>query len=167
MQRIPIDQLRLMWKEEGFWGPWRERLKSSYAPGELYFEFGLVPEPNRQRGDYRIVLDHEVHVQLSPSDISLRGQYVIKADPSRAGEQQVDANHKYHTLFVTDAEYAEFLNNASRIYAEYKDEDIGCFWSIPKKWFSDLQLIRFLADRIVLTEDYRNRPRTRQDWYWP
>jgi hypothetical protein len=167
MQRIGIDQLRSLWKQQGIYGSWREILKSDYQPGELYFEFGLMPEKSRQNGDYRIVLDHEVHVQLVPPDVKLSREYIIRPDASKAGKREVDTTHRYHTLFVTPTQYTGMVEDASRIYEEYKDDDIVCFWSIPNKWFADCSLVQFLTDEVVLTEDYKKRISTRQDWYWP
>jgi hypothetical protein len=172
MERIPVDKLREMWKREGIHGDWRNILKKDYKPGELYFEFGLMPEKHH-KCNYRIILDHEVRVLMCPKYVVLQGEYVIRPDNTKAGEVEVLESDKakgfrYHTFYVTDEDYREMINDATRIYEEYRDEVIVCFWSIPNRWFSDLSLVRFITGHIVLSQDYRNRRRSsRLDWYWP
>lgn len=167
MDKIPLDELRVLWEQQGYWGTWREMLRKGYSAEDVYFEFGLVPEQNRRRGDYKIVLDHEVQVQLCPADVSVKGQYVIKEARSPEGHHEGDTGPRYRAVMVSSAEYAEMLDNASYIYEQYKDEDVVCFWGIPNKWFSDLLLIRVITDHIILTDDYKKRTRTRADWFWP
>lgn len=171
MKRIPMEALRDMWKKEGIYGNWRRVLKEGYKLGELYFELGLMPEKEKAC-DYRFILDHEVPVWLCPSGDGFRGEYVIRPDDSRAGEIVVFKSDKvkgfrYHTCYVAQETYNVMLMDAAHIFATYGDEETVCFWSIPNKWFDDLVLIQFVADKIVMTDDYKNRPRSRHTWYWP
>ena len=163
MERLPMDALRGLWKEQGFWGPWRGQLRSGYAPDDVYVEFGLMPA--QDECDYRIVLDHDVTVLLCRRQAG--ASYVIRPDDRRGGQEEVSGTPPRHTLFVSDADYSQFLHDAADIYRQYQDDDRGSFWSIPQKWFGDAALVKFLVDRIVLTDDYRNRVRTRLGWFWP
>lgn len=166
MPKIPIDDLRCTWQQQGFWGPWRQLLREGSVPGETFFEFGVMPEEQKKYGDYRVVLDHEVFVRLCPADNSFQGPYVIRPDDRRAGYAKT-MEGRNRTFFVTEREYAQLMEDARQIYDEYKDEARVCFWSIPNKWFENLFLIRFITEKIVDTDEYRNRPRPRDTWFWP
>jgi hypothetical protein len=155
-----------MWETEGVHGSWRKLLHEGYAPGETYFEFGVMPEKRKEFGDYRVVLDHDVFVRLCPKDNPLRGQYVIRPDDIKAGRVDTE-DGRYKTFYVLEAEYSQMLKEAQQIYDEYKNEIIVCFWSIPNKWLSDCFLIKFIAENIVETDGYRNRIRGRDSFFWP
>ena len=171
MKRLPLEALRNLWEEEGIHGDWRRMLKDGYRSGELYFEFGLMPE-KKKACNYRLILDHEVPVWLCSGDTEFRGEYVIRPDDARAGDEVVSASDniegfRYHTLYVTEAAYNAMLADAARIFASYRDDEIVCFWSIPNKWFADLALIQFITENIVATDYYESRPQSRSTWYWP
>lgn len=171
MERIPIETLREMWRKGGVWGDWRRRLREGYAPGERYFEFGLMPE--RHHGcHYRVVLNHHVPVWLCPAGSTFRSIYVIRPQNERAGEVEIrEADRKagvhYHTFFVTEEAYAGMLADAAHIFALYEDEDSVCFWSIPHKWFGETGLIRFISEKIAATDEFRDLDLGRESWYWP
>jgi hypothetical protein len=166
-----MDQLRELWQKEGFYGEWRKLLKTGYRSGEPYFEFGLQ-EGKNPNFDYKLILDHEVPIWLCSKDSNFRGEFVITPDNQKANEtdivERTEPKHfKYQIFYVDDSSYEQMKSDANSIYQEYQDEERVCFWSIPNQWFQDLSLIRFITSRIVLSDDYRQFPRSRQDWYWP
>jgi hypothetical protein len=165
MKRIPMNTLRESWTSQGYWGAWRQRLSDGYLPGELYFEFGLMPSTKAQGCDYRMILDHEVHVLLCRRAVD--AEYVIRPSDAEANHANGEVNRQGRTLIVTPAQYSGFLQDAAAIFAEYQDPERGSFWSIPDKWFADLSLVRFVRDHVVATEAFNARTRMRQDWYWP
>ena len=140
MDRIPVETLREMWQQEGIDGDWRRMLKQGYAPEELYFEFGLMPE--KQSGcHYRIILEHKVPLWLCPQPSPFTGLYVIRPHHQRAGEVEIKTSKasselRYHTFFVTESAFAIMLDDAAQIFSLYQDEESVCFWSIPNKWFA-------------------------------
>jgi len=171
MERIPIDKLRYMWEEQGTQGEWRKILKNGYKPVDFYFEFGLMPEKEHEC-EYRIILDHEVPVWLCPGQTDFKREYAIEPDNARAGETEFIESKKvkdfrFHTLYVSEEDYTQFITDAQLIYKEYCDEYIICFWGIPNKWFHDLALVQFITDQIVLSKDYIHRRHSSHSWYWP
>ena len=172
LPRILIADLRRRWQDEGPQGDWRALLRAGYAPGEPYFEFGVMPEKTHPCG-WRIVLDHAVPAWLCDEDAAFRGEYVIRPDDRREGEVDVtpggpeSGGVSFRTLYVTRADFDRMQQDAADIHREYADPVSVSFWSIPDRWYSDRPLVQFLTAQIVNRDAYRSRPRGRADWYWP
>jgi hypothetical protein len=172
LSRIPIADLRQRWQREGPHGEWRALLRTGYAEGEPYFEFGVMPE-SKHPCRWRIVLDHAVPVWLCDESAAFNGEHVIRPDDRRAGQVVVTPGGPargglaFTTYHVTWAEFERMQQDAAEIHREYADPVSVSFWSIPNRWYSDRALVQFLAARIVNTDTYRSRPRGRTDWYWP
>lgn len=108
--------------------------------------------------DVDLIVNHHYHISLISTHIPLRGYSFIK---SGVAEVQLSDNRTYH---LPSEMYELMKKEAEEIYSQYKDDDFYCFWSIPNKWFEEMELIKFITEFISPSLSL-NWPR--QDWYWP
>lgn len=162
--KIPIEELKNLWENEGTWGKWRDLLKTGYESNETYFEFGLMP--NIQDSDFIIVVNHIHEISLNSGGLAI-GNSVITPSNQRVGTQEIirDKIRKPIIYYVSREFYQNIIDEARQIFEEYKNEETICFWSIPNKWFDNTNLVGFIQDNIVLKGIKDNWPR--KDWYWP